>query len=388
LLWTGGVGINPPTTNDVAAFNLAATYSIDLTISPTVSGVQVGGSNVTFTNGTAGRTFHNNGTLIVSAGSFNLAASNPVNWTNSSTAFFNANATVSNGNDFSAPLIGVGNSGNATVTFTAREQRLPSRPASRSAAAPASPAPSPRQQRQRDHHHRSQHGHCERGVANLNLQSGATFSTSQGMTIGTSRSRKRSQREYHRHRIDADQHRRDHTRLDRAQRGDDHAQQWRRADHQRRDLNVTSTGLIDVQSGGVFHRHQPRGRGWIGQRHAGEDSRQRRELELFADGQRRHYRRRGRWKRGDDSNQQRGAFSTGTSGVTINPAGLVDIAGGSFNLNGNATVNGTLQRGAAGTLNWATGKTMTVQNGGDVVIAGAYTLPNTASITVTGAGHR
>src|SRR4051812_7636101 len=48
--WTGGVGINPPTSADIAAFNLAATYNIDLNINPNVSGVQIGGSNVTFTN--------------------------------------------------------------------------------------------------------------------------------------------------------------------------------------------------------------------------------------------------------------------------------------------------------------------------------------------------
>ena len=120
LNWTGGAGANAPAANDTAAFNLAGSYSVNLNVSPSVAGLQVGGSNVTFTNSTAGRTFTNSGALTVSSGGFTLNAANPVNWTNGGAITFNANATVSNGNDLSAPSVAVGSGGNGNpiVTFT------------------------------------------------------------------------------------------------------------------------------------------------------------------------------------------------------------------------------------------------------------------------------
>ena len=75
------------------------------------------------------------------------------------------------------------------------------------------------------------------------------------------------------------------------------------------------------------------------------------------------------------------------AGLTINPAGLVDVAAGTFSLNGNATINGgTLQRAAGAAFDWASGKTMTIQNGGDFVVNGFYNLPTGASVSVSGAG--
>src|SRR5439155_15494478 len=81
-----------------------------------------------------------------------------------------------------------------------------------------------------------------------------------------------------------------------------------------------------------------------------------------------------------------GSFTTGTAGMTINASGLVDVAGGTFTLNGNATINGTLQRAVGATFTCAASKTMTVQNGGDFLITGSYSLPTSASVTVTGTG--
>src|SRR5205814_2491352 len=58
-----------------------------------------------------------------------------------------------------------------------------------------------------------------------------------------------------------------------------------------------------------------------------------------------------------------GSFTTGTGGLTIDHTGLVDVAGGIFSLNSNATIYGVLQRSAIGTFDWASAKTMSVQNG-------------------------
>jgi fibronectin-binding autotransporter adhesin len=85
-----------------------------------------------------------------------------------------------------------------------------------------------------------------------------------------------------------------------------------------------------------------------------------------------------------------GSFSTGTAGMSINATGLLDIVGGTFNLNGNMTIDGgvggILQRGSAGTFNIASGRTVTVQNGGEVVINGNYSISPSATITVNGTG--
>jgi hypothetical protein len=78
-----------------------------------------------------------------------------------------------------------------------------------------------------------------------------------------------------------------------------------------------------------------------------------------------------------------GSFTTGTGDLTVNKTGLIDIAGGTFSLNSNATIEGTLQRSAGGTFNWAASKTMSVQNGGHLLITNGYSLPTSSSVTVT-----
>src|SRR5439155_21797422 len=73
------------------------------------------------------------------------------------------------------------------------------------------------------------------------------------------------------------------------------------------------------------------------------------------------------------------------AGLAIDQSALIDVAGGIFSLNSNATIYGVLQRSAIGTFDWASAKTMSVQNGGDFLISGGYSLPASASVTVTGA---
>jgi len=85
--------------------------------------------------------------------------------------------------------------------------------------------------------------------------------------------------------------------------------------------------------------------------------------------------------------QSGGVFSTGTGAIVENALGTIDIgAGGTFNANGNMTVNRMLTRNATGVFNLAAGKSLTLQNGGDAIFAGSYNLTTAATINVTGAG--
>ncbi|MCX5772936.1 MAG: hypothetical protein NTZ09_22075, partial [Candidatus Hydrogenedentes bacterium] len=65
-----------------------------------------------------------------------------------------------------------------------------------------------------------------------------------------------------------------------------------------------------------------------------------------------------------------GSFTTGSGLTRINKTGWVKVVGGTLNVLGDLTIDGgKLTRDTAGTLNWATGKTLTVQNSGTVDIA-------------------
>jgi hypothetical protein len=83
--------------------------------------------------------------------------------------------------------------------------------------------------------------------------------------------------------------------------------------------------------------------------------------------------------------QSGGTFTSGTGTTTVNATGTVAITGGTFNQNGNMTVNGRLTRDAGGAFNLAAGKTLTVQNGGDVDIGGSFGS-SSSTLLVTGAG--
>jgi len=82
---------------------------------------------------------------------------------------------------------------------------------------------------------------------------------------------------------------------------------------------------------------------------------------------------------------QSGGNATFTGDHTIDTASTIAITGGTFTANGNMTLNGQLTRDAAGTFTVAAGKTLTVQNGGDAIFTGSYTTTG-SNITVTGAG--
>jgi hypothetical protein len=84
-----------------------------------------------------------------------------------------------------------------------------------------------------------------------------------------------------------------------------------------------------------------------------------------------------------------GIFATGTGLTTVNATGQINIAGGTLSANGDITLNGgALTRGATGTFNWAPGKTMNVQAGGALNIAGNYVAPSTSTTNVSGTGSQ
>jgi fibronectin-binding autotransporter adhesin len=89
-----------------------------------------------------------------------------------------------------------------------------------------------------------------------------------------------------------------------------------------------------------------------------------------------------------------GTLSTGTGLFTVNPTGTVTIGGtdatGTLNANGDVLINGgTVQRNTNGSqFNLATGRTMTIQNGGLFSFSGSYNAATNAVYNVTGANSR
>ncbi len=85
-----------------------------------------------------------------------------------------------------------------------------------------------------------------------------------------------------------------------------------------------------------------------------------------------------------------GVFNTGSGLTNLRKTGTVSIQGGTFNANGDLFIDGgLLTRDGAGTLTFEPGKNVTVQNGGDITITGAFTnaaAGGAATITLTGAG--
>ena len=89
-----------------------------------------------------------------------------------------------------------------------------------------------------------------------------------------------------------------------------------------------------------------------------------------------------------------GRLTTGSGLFKINKTGTVTIGsganGGTLEVLGNITVDGGLlaEGNDTSTFAWATGKTLTVQNGGRVHFASSYTSAASSQHVVTGAGSR
>ena len=85
--------------------------------------------------------------------------------------------------------------------------------------------------------------------------------------------------------------------------------------------------------------------------------------------------------------QDSGTFNSGTGLMTVHATGTVAITDGTFNADGNLTLNGgKLTRDATGIFALAAGKTLKVQAGGDAIFTGDYSHTTASSIVVTGAG--
>ena len=85
--------------------------------------------------------------------------------------------------------------------------------------------------------------------------------------------------------------------------------------------------------------------------------------------------------------QNGGVFNSGTGTTTVNATGDVAVAGGTFNSNGNLTLDGGgLTRDAGGVFTLASGRTFTVQGGGDVSFTGDHSFENALTFNVSGAG--
>ncbi len=82
-------------------------------------------------------------------------------------------------------------------------------------------------------------------------------------------------------------------------------------------------------------------------------------------------------------------FSTGggTGTATVNATGTVNIDNGTFNANGDVTVDaGSLNVVNGGAFNLAAGKTLTLQNNGNVGMVGSFDIDNAAALVIVGGG--
>jgi autotransporter-associated beta strand protein len=89
-----------------------------------------------------------------------------------------------------------------------------------------------------------------------------------------------------------------------------------------------------------------------------------------------------------DVNISGGVVNVGSAGTTtFNSNSTIDINSGTFDAAGNVTLdNAQLIRDNGATLSIAAAKTLTIQNGADATITGAFTNSTASTITVTGSG--
>jgi hypothetical protein len=84
-----------------------------------------------------------------------------------------------------------------------------------------------------------------------------------------------------------------------------------------------------------------------------------------------------------------GAMTTGTGQLTINKTGTVTVgdsdSAGTLNANGNILIDGGVLNSTGG-FNWATGRTMSIVNGGDAFFNADITTPNNTVVNVGGFG--
>jgi hypothetical protein len=80
--------------------------------------------------------------------------------------------------------------------------------------------------------------------------------------------------------------------------------------------------------------------------------------------------------------QSNGVYTTGTGAITINKTGTVNVAGGTFNANGNITLDGGKLLNTSGTCNLAFGKNLTASNTSQVSLIGNHELASGSTHTI------
>ncbi len=82
-----------------------------------------------------------------------------------------------------------------------------------------------------------------------------------------------------------------------------------------------------------------------------------------------------------------GTFESGTGLTTVKATGLITIDDGTFNSNGNLTIDGgQLTRDSGGVLTLDAGTTLDLRNGGEVVITGGFSNTTASTILLVGSG--
>jgi len=381
--WSAGV----PGLADTAQFNILNSYAVTLDINPSITAMSVGGSNVTFANTVSGRTFNISSTLNVNSGSLILNAPTPVNFSVANNAGFNTAVNVSNGNQMSVLNLSVGAAGNSTSTFDGTNSSLTVNGQTNIAFGAGKLGTLIFSNHAAGSLSDVNMSTVGPGVSNLSLSSGASVNVgSVNVAINTLAGATASLTVSGAGTV-----------FNQAAGGtfslgttsvtqatmtvSNNASATLGA-----GLNVNSTGELDILSGGTVGVGGPvainsgsGSRGTIQISGAGSGltitgispltvgSASGNTANLIING---------------------GTCTTSSSAMTVNKTGLVTISGGALNLNGDLTVDGgTVQRviGSAG-LNWVSGKTMTVQNGGTVSLTGNFNAPTSATINVIGAG--
>ncbi len=385
--WTGGGGSGPPGSGDTANFALANTYNVNLDISPTVNNCTVAGSNVTFTNSTAGRTFTWTTGGNVNSGSLTLNASQPINLIANNNCGFNTNVSILNGSDFNGTnvSIGVANSGSMVVDGVGSSMTLSANMSIGQGIGKIGTLI-------------LQNGAnvstggtvmatLNSGQGNLDVDSGADYST-----LGLTMSNNAVLSQVSVTNVDGSGSSLTNTgNLSIGSSGTNLATLTvsNSALFQQQgagQVSLGSSGLIDVESGGLFSVSQFVGVG------SGSGNQGR----IVVNGTSSSFSQTGNVgvslgaATGSTATIQVGTganFSTGTAGMTVNATGQVSINGGSFNLNGDGAVDGgSVSRASGASFTVAAGKTMTVKNAGHFTVTGTYTMNTTGQITVTGTG--
>jgi hypothetical protein len=382
--WNSGAGPVPGSA-DTAQFNILTTYNVVLDINPSINAMLVGGSNLGLLNAVSGRKFSVAGTLNVNSGSMTLDPSVPVTMTVGNNTNFNANVTVSGGSELDLASLAVGPAGNSLLTIDGAGTILSDTLTNLGLGAGTQGIL------------RFQNGSIGKlqsislatsgsGTGAFQVLSGADVSVTSGDLrvatnvvsgtngqviidgVGTSLT-------------DDGQIAIGAGSLSSASMTVSNS-----AVVSCGALSVASTGRLDINSGASVSSNNlvrvltgSGAQGIITIGGAGAALTQSGAFSFSIGG-----------NSGSASTLQinaGGICTTGTGGTLVNATGLLNINDGTLNANGDISITGgTFQRSTDATFNWAPGRTMRVQSGGQMKLSGPVSLPANSIVNVTGSG--